>query len=263
MGLERNGWECWEARTWNASLIRGGSTRIEEILSQRKSSRRWDTGFHKRHQQKRMQKQKVLLQASKMSVKIINHISLHFRWGITFCPSLARLRTIQGKTMKSKGWPLKDKLYCALVLTVILNLVLNLPWVLIVDMRPCILKGCCFRFLVSLCTTDCWNPTIDGSLRYSVFVKITKIITKHGSRIFHEEMTSHMMPINQKEVKSPTSLIWNNFKQFIVVELEYSFTVLLFFYRYLREDLSINRMHQLYLPTHEPKVWNRQQQILW
>ena len=70
---------------------------------------------------------------------------------------------------------------------------------------------------------------------------------------------SHMMPIKQKEVKSSTSLIWHIFKQFIGFELEYSLTVLLFYYRHLREDLSINRMHQLYLQTHEPKVWNRQQ----
>ena len=56
---------------------------------------------------------------------------------------------------------------------------------------------------------------------------------------------SHMMPIKQKEVKSSTSLIWDIFKQFVVFEFEYSLTVLPFFYRYLREDLSINRMHQL------------------
>ena len=76
-------------------------------------------------------------------------------------------------------------------------------------------------------------------------------------RICREEMMSHMMLIKQKEVKSSTSFIWHIFKQFIVFELEYSLTVLLFFYRYLREDLSINRMHQLYLQTHEPEVWNR------
>ena len=121
-----------------------------------------------------MQKLKVLLQASKISIKITNHISLHFRWGITFCPSLARLRTIQGRATKAKGWPLQDKLYCALVLTVIANLALNLPWVLIVDKRPYILKGGCFQILLSLCTTDRWNTTIHGSLWCSVFVKITK-----------------------------------------------------------------------------------------
>ena len=73
---------------------------------------------------------------------------------------------------------------------------------------------------------------------------------------------SHMMPIKQKEVKSSTSLIWHIFKQFVVFEFEYSLTVLPFCYRYLREDLSINRMHQLYVQTHEPEVWNRQQRIL-
>lgn len=72
---------------------------------------------------------------------------------------------------------------------------------------------------------------------------------------------SHMMPTKQKEVKSSTSLIWHIFKQF-VFELEYSLTVLPFFDRYLREDVSINRMHQLYLQNHEPEVWNRQQRIL-
>ena len=73
---------------------------------------------------------------------------------------------------------------------------------------------------------------------------------------------SHVMSIKQKEVKSCTSLIWHIFEQLIVFELEYSITVLLFFHRYLREDLSINRMQQLYLQTHEPEVWSRQQRIL-
>ena len=53
-------------------------------------------------------------------------------------------------------------------------------------------------------------------------------------------------------------MFWNN----IVLELEYSLTELPFFYRYLTEDLSVNRMHQLYLQMHEPEVWDGQQHIL-